>query len=239
MAAIHLASCDLVAFLRTFDRLQRSPFFIKASTSIGWGVGPDRPNACTALHSLPGEYFHLICPESSIKVPYPLRRKERSSPLGRLCGKPDSWRWQLMHDGLVSVRRRGQSFSHIHGDDGIGFTISASPHLPPLLLPNVHSIRRMAFPSIDPTSAHLAYPILSLFLASYALFPQLIRNRLHFVRTPQPGTLVGEYPNGSNNCCKQNQAVMTAYYFRSYIPAQRLVLTSSSSNALLGHSLAL
>jgi hypothetical protein len=98
MAAIHLASCDLVAFLRTFDRLQRSPFFIKASTSIGWGVGPDRPNACTALHSLPGECFHLICPESSIKVPYPLRWKERSSPLGRLCGKPDSWRWQLMHD---------------------------------------------------------------------------------------------------------------------------------------------
>jgi hypothetical protein len=44
MAAIHLASCDLVAFLRTFDRLQRTLFFIRASTSlttsIGWGVGP-------------------------------------------------------------------------------------------------------------------------------------------------------------------------------------------------------
>ena len=55
MAAIHLASCDLVAFLRTFDRLQRSPFFIKASTSlttsIGWGVGPDRP--MPAQHCIP------------------------------------------------------------------------------------------------------------------------------------------------------------------------------------------
>lgn len=140
---------------------------------------------------------------------------------------------------LVSVRRRGNLSATI-----MAMTESASQSLHhciflPLLLLNVHSIRRMAFPSIDPSSAHLAYPILSLFLASYALFPQLIRNRLHFVRTPQPGTLVGEYPNGSNNCCKQNQAVMMAYYFHSYMPVQRLVLTSSSSNALLVHSLAL
>lgn len=34
---------------------------------------------------------------------------------------------------LVSARRRG----NLSGDDGIRFTIPASPHLPPLLLPNV------------------------------------------------------------------------------------------------------
>ena len=88
IAAIHLASCDLVAFLRTFDRLQQSPFYIKASTFTGhkhWlGSGSRPSNACTALH-------FLLFPESSIKVPHPLRRKERCSPLGRLCGKPDSW----------------------------------------------------------------------------------------------------------------------------------------------------
>jgi hypothetical protein len=79
MAAIHLASCDLVAFLRTFNRLQRSLFFIKSfhfSDHEHWlGSGSDCQTPVAALHSLPGECFHLICPESSIKVPYPLSVK--------------------------------------------------------------------------------------------------------------------------------------------------------------------
>ena len=48
----------------------------------------------------------------------------------------------------------------------------------------------MAFPGIEPTSAHLTYLILSLFLVSYALFSQLIRNRLHLSEPPL-ATLVG------------------------------------------------
>ena len=48
----------------------------------------------------------------------------------------------------------------------------------------------MAFPGIEPTSAHLTYLILSLFLVSYALFSELIRNRLHLSEPPL-ATLVG------------------------------------------------
>lgn len=53
-----------------------------------------------------------------------------------------------------------------------------------IFLPFSASIRRMALPTIDPTSAHLSYLILSLFLVSYALFCKLIRSRLHYVRIP-------------------------------------------------------
>jgi sodium/hydrogen antiporter len=48
----------------------------------------------------------------------------------------------------------------------------------------------MAFPEIEPTSPHLTYLILSLFLVSYALFSELIRNRLHLSEPPL-ATLVG------------------------------------------------
>jgi sodium/hydrogen antiporter len=48
----------------------------------------------------------------------------------------------------------------------------------------------MAFPQIDPTSPHLTFLILSLFLVSYALFSELIRNRLHLSEPPL-ATLAG------------------------------------------------
>ena len=48
----------------------------------------------------------------------------------------------------------------------------------------------MAFPGIEPTSAHLTYLILSLFLITYALFSELIRNRLHLSEPPL-ATLIG------------------------------------------------
>jgi NhaP-type Na+/H+ or K+/H+ antiporter len=48
----------------------------------------------------------------------------------------------------------------------------------------------MAFPGLEPTSAHLTYLILSLFLVSYALFSELISNRLHLSEPPL-ATLVG------------------------------------------------
>jgi|ERR1700722_10826802 hypothetical protein len=114
MAAIHLASCDLVAFLRTFNRLQRSLFFIKSfhfsdhEDLLGSWARPS--NACAALHSLSGECFHLICPESSIEVPYPLSVKGGNRAVrhsAAYAGKPDSWQWQLLQRRLVSVRRRG------------------------------------------------------------------------------------------------------------------------------------
>ncbi len=48
----------------------------------------------------------------------------------------------------------------------------------------------MAFPKIEPTSSHLTYLILSLFLILYALFSELIRNRCHLSEPPL-ATLVG------------------------------------------------
>lgn len=48
----------------------------------------------------------------------------------------------------------------------------------------------MGWPSLEPTSPHLTYLILSLFLILYALFSELIRNRLHFSEPPL-ATLVG------------------------------------------------
>jgi len=130
---------------------------------------------------------------------------------------------------LVSVRRRGNLSATFMAMTESASTIPVSAHLPSLLLPNVHSIRKTTFPSIDPTSAHLAYLILSLLLAD--MLSSLISSQ---------ATLAGEYPNGSNNCCKQNRVVMMAYqYFHSCMPAQRPALMASSSNALLVHSLAL
>ena len=48
----------------------------------------------------------------------------------------------------------------------------------------------MAFPGIEPISAHLTYLILSGFLVLYALFSELIRNRFHLSEPPL-ATLVG------------------------------------------------
>jgi sodium/hydrogen antiporter len=48
----------------------------------------------------------------------------------------------------------------------------------------------MAWPQIEPTTSHLTYLILSLFLIIYALFSELIRNRLHLSEPPL-ATLVG------------------------------------------------
>ena len=48
----------------------------------------------------------------------------------------------------------------------------------------------MAWPSIEPTSPHLTYLILASFLILYALFSELIRNRLHLSEPPL-ATLVG------------------------------------------------
>ena len=112
MAAIHLASCDLVAFLRTFDRLQRSPFFIKASTSLNhehWlGSGSRPSDACTAhciscLENVSPSY----APESSIKVSHLLKRKERCSPFGRFMREARQLAVAVNARRLVSVRRRG------------------------------------------------------------------------------------------------------------------------------------
>ena len=48
----------------------------------------------------------------------------------------------------------------------------------------------MAWPQVEPTTSHLTYLILSLFLIGYALFSELIRNRLHLSEPPL-ATLVG------------------------------------------------
>ena len=48
----------------------------------------------------------------------------------------------------------------------------------------------MSFPFFEPTSSHLAYLTLSFFLISYALFSELIRNRLHLSEPPL-ATLTG------------------------------------------------
>lgn len=48
----------------------------------------------------------------------------------------------------------------------------------------------MAWPQLEPTSPHLTYLILSLFLILYALFSELIRNRLHLSEPPL-ATLAG------------------------------------------------
>ena len=48
----------------------------------------------------------------------------------------------------------------------------------------------MSWPQIEPSSPHLTYLILSLFLILYALFSELIRNRLHLSEPPL-ATLVG------------------------------------------------
>lgn len=42
----------------------------------------------------------------------------------------------------------------------------------------------MGFPSLEPTTPHLVYLILSVFLILYALFAELIRNRLHLSEPP-------------------------------------------------------
>lgn len=48
----------------------------------------------------------------------------------------------------------------------------------------------MAWPQIEPNTPHLTYLILSIFLIAYALFSELIRNRLHLSEPPL-ATLVG------------------------------------------------
>ncbi|KAK4949936.1 hypothetical protein LTR10_011778 [Elasticomyces elasticus] len=48
----------------------------------------------------------------------------------------------------------------------------------------------MAWPQIEPSTSHLAYLVLSLFLILYALFSDLIRNRAHFSEPPL-ATLAG------------------------------------------------
>lgn len=48
----------------------------------------------------------------------------------------------------------------------------------------------MAWPSLEPTSPHLTYLILASFLIVYALFSELIRNRIH-ISEPPLATLVG------------------------------------------------
>lgn len=48
----------------------------------------------------------------------------------------------------------------------------------------------MAWPQIEPISSHLTYLILSIFLITYALFSELIRNRLHLSEPPL-ATLAG------------------------------------------------
>jgi NhaP-type Na+/H+ or K+/H+ antiporter len=48
----------------------------------------------------------------------------------------------------------------------------------------------MAWPSLEPTSPHLTYLILAGFLIVYALFSELIRNRIHLSEPPL-ATLVG------------------------------------------------
>jgi len=48
----------------------------------------------------------------------------------------------------------------------------------------------MGFPEIDPSTSHLAYLLLSLFLILYALFSELIRNRAHLSEPPL-ATLAG------------------------------------------------
>lgn len=48
----------------------------------------------------------------------------------------------------------------------------------------------MAWPQVEPTTPHLTYLILSLFLIGYALFSELIRNRLHLSEPPL-ATVVG------------------------------------------------
>jgi sodium/hydrogen antiporter len=48
----------------------------------------------------------------------------------------------------------------------------------------------MAWPQVEPATSHLTYLILSAFLIAYALFSELIRNRLHLSEPPL-ATLVG------------------------------------------------
>ena len=47
-----------------------------------------------------------------------------------------------------------------------------------------------SWPGIEPTTSHLTYLLLSLFLILYALFSELIRNRLHLSEPPL-ATLAG------------------------------------------------
>ena len=48
----------------------------------------------------------------------------------------------------------------------------------------------MAWPDIEPTTAHLTYLLWSFFLVIYAIFSELIRNRAHLSEPPL-ATLVG------------------------------------------------
>lgn len=58
----------------------------------------------------------------------------------------------------------------------------------------------MAFPGLEPTSAHLTYLVLSSFLIVFALYSELIRNRLHLSEPPL-ATIIGIIfgPKGVNS----------------------------------------
>ena len=136
MAAIHLASCDLVAFLRTFDRLQRTLFLHQSfhfSNHEHWlESGSNRPTPARQCIPCLEKMFSISYASNLVfRCLYPLNVKVESALFAArpLMRGARQLAVAVAVRRLVSVRRRGKSFSHIYGDDGISCTIPASPYL--------------------------------------------------------------------------------------------------------------
>jgi hypothetical protein len=187
MAAIHLASCDLVAFLRTFDRLQRTLFLHQSfhfSNHEHWlESGSNRPTpARQCIPCLEKMFSTSYASNLVFRCLYPLNVKVESALFAArpLMRGARQLAVAVAVRRLVSVRRRGNLSATF-----MAMTESAAQSLhhrifPPLSPANMQSIRRMTLPSIDLTSAHLSYLILSMFIVSYSLFCELIHSRLYF-----------------------------------------------------------